>query len=335
MAIQTALISEKYRAKIVDRGTRRFLMTDFRNSLQEQDLAVPPNCGGFGRIRHFRRQTSTGWPLNSLPIDPACRAIGLPASDVMRAQAFQIAACNWRCWYCFVPFNLLSANVKHSAWLGPAELIDRYLEQESPPPMIDLTGGEPSLVPEWVLWMIEEVRRRGLDGKVYLWSDDNLSNDFFWNVLSDDERKLVASYPFYGRVGCFKGFNRGSFAFNTEAAPEEYDEQFRRMERLVNFGLDIYAYVTLTTPSIAGIDEEMSAFVDRLQQIHPNLPLRTIPLEVRAFTPTKTRLTDERRKNALQYQHVAIGAWQAELRRRYDDAARSRRISDIPVHVAS
>jgi uncharacterized Fe-S cluster-containing radical SAM superfamily protein len=229
----------------------------------------------------------------------------------------------------------LSANVKHSAWLGPAELIDRYLEQESPPPMIDLTGGEPSLVPEWVPWMIEEVRRRGLDGKVYLWSDDNLSNDFFWDVLSDDERKLVASYPFYGRVGCFKGFNRDSFAFNTEAAPEEYDEQFRRMERLVNFGLDIYAYVTLTTPSTAGIDEDMSAFVDRLQQIHPNLPLRTIPLEVRTFTPTKTRLADERRKNALQYQSIAIGAWQAELRRRYDAGARSCRITDIPVHAVS
>jgi uncharacterized Fe-S cluster-containing radical SAM superfamily protein len=257
VVIKTALISEKYRAKIVDRDARRFLMTDFRNSLQERDLTIPPNCNGFGRVRHFRRETSAGWPLNPLPIDPACKALGLPATAILRAQAFQIAACNWRCWYCFVPFDLLSANAKHSAWLGPGDLIDRYLDQESAPPVIDLTGGEPSLVPEWVPWMIEEIRSRGLDGKIYLWSDDNLSNDFFWDVLSEDERKLVAAYPFYGRVCCFKGFNRESFAFNTGAAPEEYDEQFRRMRRLLDSGLDVYGYVTLTTPDADRIAEDI------------------------------------------------------------------------------
>ena len=66
---------------------------------------------GFGRIRHFRRSTSPGWPSNPLPIDPACKFLGTPAEDVARAQVFQNAVCNWRCWYCFVPFELLSANL--------------------------------------------------------------------------------------------------------------------------------------------------------------------------------------------------------------------------------
>src|SRR4051794_16526450 len=62
VAINTLLTSENYRPKIVDPGAKRVLMTDFRKSLQAQDLTTPPNCGGFGRIRHFRRQTSAEWP---------------------------------------------------------------------------------------------------------------------------------------------------------------------------------------------------------------------------------------------------------------------------------
>jgi len=53
--------------------------------------------------------------------------------------------------------------------------------------MIDLSGGQPDLTPEWIPWMMEELNNRGLTDKVYLWSDDNLSNDYFWKYLSDAE----------------------------------------------------------------------------------------------------------------------------------------------------
>ena len=51
--------------------------------------------------------------------------------------------------------------------------------------VLDLTGGQPDLVPEWILWMMCELRARGLERKVYVWSDDNLSNDYFWRFLSE------------------------------------------------------------------------------------------------------------------------------------------------------
>ena len=89
--------------------------------------------------------------------------------------------------------------------------------------MIDLTGGQPDLTPEWVPWMIEELRRRELTNKVYLWSDDNLSNDYFWRYLTDDQRAAIKGYRNYGRVACFKGIDRGSFAFNTGADPALFD----------------------------------------------------------------------------------------------------------------
>jgi hypothetical protein len=130
--IDTDAVSARYRAQAVDLEHQRLLVTNFRGTEQEQDLSEPPNCEGFGRLRHFRRVTCAGWPANPLPIDPACKALGLFMPDALRAQVFQNAVCNWRCWYCFVPFNLLAANLKYAAWLSPARLIDLYLNQSDP-----------------------------------------------------------------------------------------------------------------------------------------------------------------------------------------------------------
>jgi len=328
--INTEAWSTRFRELSVDLNSKRLLITNFRETEQEQDLTEPPNCSGFGRIRHFRRETSSGWPSNPLPIDPACKALNLPYTDILRAQVFQNAVCNWRCWYCFVPFNMLSANRKYSDWLSPTQLIDFYLQQATVPVMIDLTGGQPDLVPEWVPWMMTELRTREMDQKVYLWSDDNLSNDYFWQFLSDADRELIGSYANYGRVCCFKGFNTESFAFNTKAEPLLFNRQFDLMDRLLKVGIDLYAYVTFTTPSPKGIAEDIQRFVDRLQTLDENLPLRTVPLEIQVFSPVKKRLDDTIRE-ALKNQYIAVDAWQKELESRYSGEQRTQRIADVPL----
>jgi len=330
MHINTDAISARYREQSVDLGAGRLLVTNFHNTEQEEDFTEPANCNGFGRVRHFHRKTSEGWPENPLPIDPACNALGLQRVDMIRAQVFQNASCNWRCWYCFVPFDLLAANRKYSDWLSPAQLIDLYLQQPDPPKMIDMTGGQPDLVPEWVPWMMDEVRVRGLESEVYLWSDDNLSNDYFWRFLSDEEREVIAGYGNYGRVCCFKGFNADSFAFNTLAEPALFDRQFELMGRLLTAGIDLYAYVTITTSSAEGIVEDMGRFMDRLQALDENLPLRTIPLEVELFTPVQKRL-DEVKRLALKNQWTAVEAWQKELEHRFSSSDRALNVADVPL----
>lgn len=329
MAINTEALSAHYRSASVDLISKRLLITNFRNTEQEKDLSEPPNCGGIGRIRHFRRNLGGfGWSPNPLPIDPACKILGLPSIDIIRAQVFQNAACNWRCWYCYVPFELLNANPDYSDWLSPVTLIDRYLDQPDPPPIIDLTGGQPDLVPEWIPWMMAELRNRGLEHQVYLWSDDNLSNDYFWRFLSDTDIELIATYTNYGRVCCFKGFNAESFAFNTRAEPALFDQQFELMRKLLTLGIDLYAYVTFTIPSRVGIADDMRRFVDRLQMLDENLPLRTVPLQIQEFTPVKERL-NHATFEALQNQQIAIEAWLQELERRYSSEERVRNIADI------
>ena len=329
MPIDTDRIATKLRSAGFDSDNQAILITNFSGTVQEQDLTEPPNCNGLGRIRHFHRHGSAGWPENPLPIDPACKVLRLPRTDVLRAQVFQNAICSWRCWYCFVPFELLKADDGKAEWLSAEQLIDLYVEQEQCPCVLDLTGGQPDLVPEWVVWVMEELQRRGLAGKFFLWSDDNLSNDYFWRILSEEQRNTIRSFKNYGRVGCFKGFDGRSFAFNTGAHPDLFNRQFKAVRRFIDFGIDLYCYATLTSDVQTGVGDKIKQFVDRLQEIDENVPLRTIPLEIRLFTPVVDRL-NEAYKQALKNQWLAVEAWQKELETRFTSADRALNITEVP-----
>ena len=326
--INTEKWSKHWRRAGIDLENKRVLVTNFRDTQQEADLSEPPNCEGFGRIRHFGKATSPGWPLNPLPIDPARKFLGLPAEETLNAQVFQNAVCNWRCWYCFVPFELLSANLKHSAWLTASELLELHLRQPSPPSVIDLSGGQPDLTPEWVPWMMQEIQSRELENEIYLWSDDNLSTDYFWSALSDADIDLISSAKNYGRVCCFKGFDEKSFSFNTLADESLFSNQFNLIQRFVELGMDVYAYVTLTSPTADRTAEHVRAFIDRLQAVNEKLPLRTVPLQIQLFSPINSRMTEERQR-ALTVQEIAIQAWNMEIEERYSSEERGLPITEI------
>lgn len=329
--IDTAKFSELLRSRSIDAPGRRLLVSCLSGSDQEADISVPPNCGGYGRVRHFRFATSQGWPANPLPIAPACKALGISQTPaMMTAQVFQNAACGWRCWYCFVPDNLLRADPARSAWMTPEELVALYAAETERPQILDLSGGSPDLVPEWVPWTMEALAAAGLDQSTYLWSDDNLSTNYLFEKLSSAQIELIQRYHNYGRVCCFKGFDPQSFAFNTRAAEDDFDRQFGNMKRLLGLGIDLYGYVTLTTPAPDGIADGVARFVDKLQGLATNLPLRMVPLEIRIFGPVDGRLDDARRLS-MSLQQEAIAAWSSEIESRFDAGLRSTSIVDIPL----
>jgi uncharacterized Fe-S cluster-containing radical SAM superfamily protein len=329
MSIDTDSFSSVLRERGIDRDARLILISDLRGSEQAGDLSEPPNCGGFGRIRHFRRATAPGWPENPLPIDPASAALRLPRGEMIRAQVFQNAVCNWRCWYCYVDFPLLSGNSEHASLLSAADLLDLMAAEENPPTLLDLSGGQPDLVPEWVVWVAEEIDRRGLGERLYLWSDDNLSNDYFWTRLAPEERSILATRRAYGKVCCFKGFDDRSFSFNTAAAPELFSRQFELFGRLLTESdIDLYAYATFTSPESDGLAVHMSDFVERLQELDRVLPLRLIPLRVEDFTPARGRMGPDHER-ALAVQEEAISHWRAELSARFSAAELKAPITEI------
>jgi uncharacterized Fe-S cluster-containing radical SAM superfamily protein len=327
-AIDTQKFSVVLRGKGIRPAERQVLITRFSGSEQEKDLSIPPNCRGWGRIHHFRRSQGAGWPENPLPIEPAANALRITMPDMMKAQVFQNAVCSWRCWYCFVDYQLLSGDRTKSDFKTCGELLDLYVEDGTNSPIIDLSGGQPDLVPEWALWFSDELKRRQMERAVYLWSDDNLSNDFLWRYLSTEELDRLTSFKSYGRVGCFKGFDARSFALNTGAEDTMFEVQFGTMRRLIETGLDVYGYVTVTSDDDAHLARRVSEFVDRLQsEVHPLFPLRTVPLRVTEFSPTKSRMRPEHIR-ALKIQDAAVQAWGEELESRFSEDVRDRHICE-------
>ena len=287
-AIDTASFARAMRERIVRPSSKEILISRLAGSDQEQDLTLPTNCQGLGRVHHFHR-VRPGWLENPLPIDPASKALGLSRVDWLQAQVFQNAACAWRCWYCYVPYNLLSGDASKGRWMTTDALVKLYASEPSAPAVIDLSGGSPDLAPEWIPWMMRSLRDMGLSEKTYLWSDDNLSTDYIFTELSEEDRRTLIEYHNYGRVCCVKGFDAQSFSFNTTAAPEGYEKQFDILSRYLKLGIDLYGYVTLT-----GLDPEAAKagvpnLLDRLQALSECLPLRVVPLQIVSFTAADKR----------------------------------------------
>ena len=176
--------------------------------------------------------------------------------------------------------------------------------------------------------MMRELQRRELEDSVYLWSDDNLSTDFFWRFLKDEDIKLVTGFKNYGKVCCFKGFNCESFEYNTGAPRELFRRQFELVRRYFELDIDLYGYATFTTPATGRLRDDMKKFVDDLQIIHSNFPLRVVPLEIRQFSPMGKRRTAEHQR-AMDNQHRAIELWQEELAGRFSAVERSLMITEV------
>jgi uncharacterized Fe-S cluster-containing radical SAM superfamily protein len=336
--INTASFAEILRGKVIRPGSKEILVSRISGSEQEQDLSLAPNCNGLGRIHHFRRWGAARWPENPLPIDPAAKALGAPPGQLLRAQVFQNAACAWRCWYCYVPFNLLAGDPSRGEWVTAARLVDLYFDQSERPRVIDLSGGSPDLTPEWVIWMMEALQDAGISESTYLWSDDNLSTDYVFTKLTESARKYLRSYVNYGRVCCFKGFDTASFTFNTQADGEGYERQFEIFSRYLALDIDLYGYVTLTGEHLTDVSAGVTDLIDRLQVIHEALPLRVVPLRVESFTPTRER--DKRRaakrfEVAGDVQDAAIDRWKWELERRYSAAERHLNVTDVDLRERS
>src|SRR5437667_3836159 len=217
--IDTDLYAKRLRQMSII-GNDKFLITNFRGSLQEKDITKGSNCKGFGRVHRFGNRPIGSWVPNPLPHTVAAWRLGLPERDTENAQVFQNASCNWRCWYCFVDFDLLAADRQRSDFVTADDLLDLFLAEPNRPKIIDLSGGQPDIIPEWPVRMMEALKRKKLDDQYFLWLDDNLSVYYPWEFLGDNDFALMRTYKNFARVGCFKGFSGESFRENTRANPE-------------------------------------------------------------------------------------------------------------------
>lgn len=320
----------KCRRSVYNENNNSFLLSKIESSAQEKDLTVPPNCEGYGRIRHFRRFISEEWGRDPLPIDPACKTLGLDPCDMIETQVFQIASCNVRCWYCFVPDDLKRASEDNSRWFTASDMVDLFQRDCEKVRVLDLSGGNPELVPEWIYCVMKELERRKMKDKIYLWSDDTLTTSYFFEYLNEKQIEYIKNYAYYGKVCCFKGFDSHSFSFNTKLPEVYFSKQFENFERYYELGLDLYGYVTFTTDDINDLEEKMAKFIMRLRKIHPLLPLRIVPLKIAIFTPVQTRLNTSYIE-AVENQKKVYEEWRRQLEDIYEETLLNTRICDIPL----
>lgn len=321
------------RKRFIDVENQKILLAKIEGSEQEQDLTEKPTCGGYARIHHFKRQIKD-WINDPLPIDPANKYFGLPYNEPqINVQVFQLPICNMNCWYCFVPDNLKNLSDQNSKWFSTSEIVDHLEMQCKDKTVIDLSGGNPELTPEWPLWLARELKKRNLDKKYYIWSDDTLSTESMFTYLSEDEIKELASYKNYGKVCCFKGFDEESYEYNCMLKKEFYYKSFKTLKKYIEYGFDVYGYITLTTNSIRNIKERIANFMDKVQkEISFYFPLRIIPLKIFQFTPTMGRMIkNPDSKKAIDNQNIAIKAWCDEIKKRFTTEEIQQNICEIKI----
>ncbi len=306
--------SDKLRSKVIDLKSKRLLISRITGSTQEKD-ASQINCQGYGRIRTLKTKPSLGWGKSCVRHRVAYQKLGIPPSEADRCQVYQIAACNYRCWYCYVDFALLVGDPRRSKWFSSKELLEYYLSLPQRPRIVALSGGQPDLTPEWAVWTLKEIDELGIEDQLFVWMDDNLSGDFTFKFLSDDEIELMRR-PTFAKLCGVKGIDPQRFSENTNVLPLFFEMQLETLSKLIQRDIDVYIELTLTSADDSDIDRSISSFLDRLMIIHPNLPLRVNPTEIRPYTPTSGRI-DPVRSKALENQYKFNDSWLEELTKRF------------------
>lgn len=282
------------------------------SKLDQSDQAVDIhdiNSDGFGRIWHKSVIPETKWGEVVLPHYPAAWKLDISIEEASVIQVYQLAGCNYRCWFCYVDYSLLKADIKKGSYFTADELISKYEATNPKAKVIRLSGGQPDLVPEWCLWIMKALEARNLHKSTYLWIDDNLSSYYAWEYLSSADIDYMLTYKNFGRVGCIKGIDQEAFAYNTKAPKEHFDRQIDVLGKMVKTGFDMYVYLIMTVESTSNLKDRISLLLDKLQNIHPNLPLRVSPLKIKPFSPTVGRMNLDQQVSLEASQFVTLSVW--------------------------
>ena len=178
--------------------------------------------------------------------------------------------------------------------------------------------------------MMESLKEYGINHNVLLWSDDNLSTDFFWRFLTDKQIEFYSTYKNYSKVCCFKGIDENSYLLNTNSKHTSLSSQFQLFNAYLTLGIDLYGYITLTSPSNTDFHITISKLFDKFQSIHENLPLRIIPLKIELYNPVKVRFKHIY-QDLLYGQELAMEQWLKQISNRFSSTMTNTPITEINI----
>ncbi|MFI7436831.1 hypothetical protein [Micromonospora haikouensis] len=283
------LLARSYR--IVNAAAGEFAFTDLRKTslggvrgrqfrlftpVRRERLRLPTSLPEFAALRHEAN-------LSDSPLAVAAE-LGGHWSEHNLAAITHVAACNFRCPYCYVDFAHLSGAdsfvATAAAVVDEFVLLRRALRASGRGlSLLRLSGGEPLLAPALVLGVLRELRRRELLGTTVLKVESNVSAlPYAWresavrltagDVAELPRVKLHTTLHFPPGARLWPAIRNG-------------------VEFALGLGFDVYPAVGANDWSVADLER----LHDELAALSPGLPAR---LAVRPFHLDYPVLADRR-----------------------------------------
>ena len=286
-----------YRCNAINLESQKVLFANLLDTAESKDQYHRINCEGFGRIRSF---SNFSMHLESDVLSKRkFNRLGSTAGSYT-SQVFQVAMCDLHCWYCFVDKSNRNGSNMSSKYLSANELLDLCIDNGEYPKNIDISGGSPDLVPEFVLWILEAVEQRGLKGKISIWVDSNLNSKYYETCLSKPDLEYISNFPNFRFLCSLKGWNEESAYFNS-GMTGTFQQQLDCLRFFVEHKMNLYLYVTLISSKIP-TEKDLRKLFDLLYDIDKDLPTYTIPLGIKPFHA----VTDKAKRNIL-------GSWSSQI----------------------
>ncbi|MEM5853540.1 MAG: radical SAM protein [Candidatus Aenigmatarchaeota archaeon] len=215
---------------------------------------------------------------------------------------YQMKGCNFHCPYCYVDdYNKDGIQDANSRFLSIEEIIQAFLRnRDNMLNRIRPSGGEPSLVPEQWLYLLEKLEDYELSKEVHVQSDTNLSTGHFMDDMEkrgEIDRNLlkdVAGYRNFSLLTSFKGTDPENFLENTRSKKEFFEEQFYSFSKYLEAGIDVYPFLYNPNPN------SLESFMDRFEkEFGKEICKKVWIFRIKIYDVTGKRLKNEAKAMSL------------------------------------
>lgn len=213
---------------------------------------------------------------------------------------YQLKGCNLQCQYCFVDDSNKDGKINNGArYFSIVEIVDEFEDENErrqsegrlPLRRIRASGGEPTLIVEQWIQLLEELEKRKLTNKIHLQSDTNLTTGHFINELMEKgelDKNIfykIAEYKNFGLLCSFKGTDRINFQENTGIHPRFFDEQIYSFKKLTKSGINAYPFFYNPNP------DSLEIFLNKLaNEVSEEIYLKSWIFPLKVYEPVRERL---------------------------------------------